>query len=91
MPTSIRLLVSGRPLLTRNRHHGKVPCKVLLKSSRQFLHQQLLLSPHPGQVKAELNSLAPADGDAAARKALEDRIHHMLFTDQVEDARAGRA
>jgi NitT/TauT family transport system ATP-binding protein len=51
----------------------------------------LLLSPHPGQVKAELNSLAPGDGDAAARKALEDRIHHMLFTDQIEEARAVRA
>lgn len=47
----------------------------------------LLLSPHPGQVKAELNSLPSGDGDPAARKALEDRIHHMLFADQVEDER----
>ena len=46
----------------------------------------LLLSPHPGQVKAELNSLPPGDGNPAARKVLEDRIHRMLFTDQVEDA-----
>jgi len=45
----------------------------------------LLLSPHPGQVKAELKSLSLGDGDSAARKALEDRIHHMLFTDQVEE------
>jgi NitT/TauT family transport system ATP-binding protein len=45
----------------------------------------LLLSPHPGQVKAELNSLPPGDGDPAARKALEDRVHHMLFLDQIED------
>jgi NitT/TauT family transport system ATP-binding protein len=45
----------------------------------------LLLSPHPGQVKAELKSLPLGDGDSAARKALEDRIHHMLFTDQVEE------
>jgi len=48
----------------------------------------LLLSPHPGQVKAELNSLAPGDGDPAARKGLEDRIHQMLFADQVEADRA---
>ena len=46
----------------------------------------LLLSPHPGQVKAELNSLPPGDGNPVARKALEDRIHRMLFTDQIEEA-----
>jgi len=51
----------------------------------------LLLSPHPGQVKAELNGLPPADGNPAARKALEDRIHRMLFADQVEEAHAPRA
>jgi NitT/TauT family transport system ATP-binding protein len=45
----------------------------------------LLLSPHPGQVKAELNSLPLGDGEPAARKALEDRIHHMLFAEQVEE------
>jgi NitT/TauT family transport system ATP-binding protein len=53
----------------------------------------LLLSPHPGQVKAELNSLPPGDGNPASRKALEDRIHRMLFTDEIEEARvppAGR-
>jgi NitT/TauT family transport system ATP-binding protein len=38
----------------------------------------LLLSPHPGQVKAELNSV-PTDGDPAAIAALEQRIHAMLF------------
>jgi NitT/TauT family transport system ATP-binding protein len=45
----------------------------------------LLLSPHPGQVKAEINSLPRqvADGDAA--KALEQRIHTMLFADEVEE------
>ena len=43
----------------------------------------LLMSPHPGQVKAELNSLSPkADGDDAV--ALERRIHAMLFADSVE-------
>src|SRR5436309_7772149 len=46
----------------------------------------LLLSPHPGQVKAELNSM-PRDGDdAAGRDALEKRIHSMLFADAVEEA-----
>lgn len=45
----------------------------------------LLLSPHPGQVKAELNSV-PRDGtDAEAAKALETQIHSMLFADQVEE------
>jgi NitT/TauT family transport system ATP-binding protein len=51
----------------------------------------LLLSPHPGQVKAELNGLPPADGNPAARKALEDRIHCMLFSDQIEEAHVPRA
>jgi NitT/TauT family transport system ATP-binding protein len=46
----------------------------------------LLLSPHPGQVKAELNSLSAGDGNPAPRKALEDRIHRMLFTDEIEEA-----
>ena len=40
----------------------------------------LLMSPHPGQVKAELNSL-PADADGASRDALEQRIHAVLFAD----------
>jgi NitT/TauT family transport system ATP-binding protein len=43
----------------------------------------LLLSPHPGQVKAELNSL-PADAPPAEVLALERRIHAMLFADAVE-------
>jgi len=46
----------------------------------------LLLSPRPGQVKAELNSLLAGDGDSASRKELEDRIHRILFADQVEEA-----
>jgi NitT/TauT family transport system ATP-binding protein len=53
----------------------------------------LLLSAHPGQVKAELSGLLPGDGTSPARKALEDRIHGMLFSDPVEDVRgqlAGR-
>jgi len=42
----------------------------------------LLLSAHPGQVKAEMNSLPP---DAAGRavEAFERRIHDMLFSDDV--------
>jgi NitT/TauT family transport system ATP-binding protein len=51
----------------------------------------LLLSPHPGQVKAELNSLPPGDGNPAACKALEDRIHRMLFTDEIEEAHVSPA
>jgi NitT/TauT family transport system ATP-binding protein len=43
----------------------------------------LLLSPHPGQVKAELDSLAHGADDAAVG-ALEKRIHAMLFADAIE-------
>ena len=38
----------------------------------------LLLSPHPGQVKAELNSDGTDPEDASGRR-LSDRIHQMLF------------
>jgi NitT/TauT family transport system ATP-binding protein len=48
----------------------------------------LLLSPHPGQVKAELNSVPRGDADGERRKALEDRVHQMLFADQVEEMKA---
>jgi NitT/TauT family transport system ATP-binding protein len=41
----------------------------------------LVLSPHPGQVRAELNS-APA-GDRAAARDLAEKIHHLLF-DEAE-------
>ena len=46
----------------------------------------LLLSPHPGQVKAELNSLprAAAESGAERAQALETKIHSMLFADEVE-------
>jgi NitT/TauT family transport system ATP-binding protein len=43
----------------------------------------LLLSPHPGQVKAEIDSL-PRDAAASAVTALEQRIHAMLFADAIE-------
>lgn len=42
----------------------------------------LVLSPHPGQVRAELNSV-PAE-DALARQALSDRISRLLFGNQTE-------
>jgi NitT/TauT family transport system ATP-binding protein len=45
----------------------------------------LLLSPLPGQVKAELNSVPRGEGNPARLKALEDQIHQMLFADRVEE------
>ena len=39
----------------------------------------LLLSPHPGQVKAELNSIPPTEFGTGAQAALETRINDMLF------------
>ena len=44
----------------------------------------LLLSPHPGQVKAELNSSGHDDIDPVSGIKLSDRIHGMLFFDEVE-------
>ena len=48
----------------------------------------LLLSPHPGQVKAELNSVPRTGAPPDAARLLEDRIHEMLFAEPVEDQRA---
>ncbi|MBV6274316.1 ABC transporter ATP-binding protein [Alcaligenaceae bacterium CGII-47] len=45
----------------------------------------LLLTPHPGQVKAELNSLARDEQDTALRQALEDKINDMLFINYPEN------
>lgn len=45
----------------------------------------LLLSPHPGQVKAELASVPREGASIDASKALEIRIHNMLFADEIED------
>lgn len=39
----------------------------------------LLLSPHPGQVKAELNSVAAGQLGTAAQAQLETRINDLLF------------
>ena len=44
----------------------------------------LLMSPHPGQVKAELVSVARNADDPLAAKALENQIHDMLFADEIE-------
>lgn len=44
----------------------------------------LLMTPHPGQVKAELNSIDPLAHPAEAAR-LENRIHDMLFADRVEE------
>ena len=48
----------------------------------------LLMSPHPGQVKAELNSVPRELAAGAAAKDLENRIHAMLFSESVEEATA---
>ena len=45
----------------------------------------VLLSPHPGQVKAEMNSLPRGLAGSEEAKALEQKIHDMLFADEVEE------
>jgi len=45
----------------------------------------LLLSPHPGQVKAEINSVGDGADLAVEREALENRINSMLFADRIEE------
>jgi NitT/TauT family transport system ATP-binding protein len=45
----------------------------------------LLLSPHPGQVKGELNSTGDDPVHPASGRKLSDRIHEMLFADRVEE------
>ena len=44
----------------------------------------LLMSPHPGQVKAELNSDG-ADGPREGHPQLSDYIHKLLFADTIEE------
>jgi NitT/TauT family transport system ATP-binding protein len=44
----------------------------------------LLMSPHPGQVKAELNSDG-SDGVRADGRRLSERIHDLLFADDIEE------
>jgi NitT/TauT family transport system ATP-binding protein len=45
----------------------------------------LLLSPHPGQVKAELASCPRDCHDPKIAKELEHEIHKMLFADEIEE------
>src|SRR5258706_15818440 len=45
----------------------------------------LLMSPHPGQVKAELDSVPRELSSSAEAKELENRIHAMLFSESVEE------
>jgi NitT/TauT family transport system ATP-binding protein len=44
----------------------------------------LLLSPHPGEVKAELNSTGSDEPDPRTGETLSGRIHELLFADEVE-------
>jgi NitT/TauT family transport system ATP-binding protein len=46
----------------------------------------LLLSPHPGQVKAEINSVPRGRENSNEAAALGREIHDMLFADQIEEA-----
>ena len=45
----------------------------------------LLLSPHPGQVKAEMNSDGTDPIDPQTGEPLSTKIHNMLFADRVEE------
>ncbi len=51
----------------------------------------LLLSPHPGQVKAELESDGSDAVDAASGQRLSDRIHGMLFSEAAGPPAVGEA
>ena len=42
----------------------------------------LLLSPHPGEVKAELNTASSPEESVS----LEQRIHQMLFSEEIKEA-----
>src|SRR6202166_2337155 len=46
----------------------------------------LLLSPHPGQVKAEINSVPRGQENSDEAAALGREIHDMLFADQIEES-----
>jgi NitT/TauT family transport system ATP-binding protein len=45
----------------------------------------LLMSPHPGRVKAEMNSDGNDNPDATSGLKLSDKIHKMLFSDEIEE------
>ena len=52
----------------------------------------LILSPHPGRVRAELNAhqFNHANQDGPEFRALHDRIHHMLFSQEIETPHRGQ-
>jgi NitT/TauT family transport system ATP-binding protein len=49
----------------------------------------LLLSPHPGQVKAEIDSVPRDCFESEEAKSLETKIHDTLFADEVEEEELG--
>lgn len=51
----------------------------------------LVLSPHPGQVRAELNAHAfsHANQGTPEFRQLQQRIHHMLFSEHIGETTAG--
>jgi NitT/TauT family transport system ATP-binding protein len=51
----------------------------------------LLLSPHPGQVKAELDSLPREASSASEHDALEERINDMLFAENAPEPELAHA
>ena len=51
----------------------------------------LLMTPHPGQVKAELSSVPRGEPGSEAARALEQRIHSLLFADAIEAAHTAGA
>lgn len=50
----------------------------------------LVLSPHPGQVRAEINAhqFSHENQTSAEFRELQQRIHDMLFSEQIEQARS---
>src|SRR6478752_3677519 len=46
----------------------------------------LLLSPHPGRVKAEITDVDQVDGVDGSAARLEQQIHDLLFSDPVNSA-----
>ena len=44
----------------------------------------LLLSPHPGEVKAEVEDVESAGESEGAAQRLETQIHDLLFSDEIE-------
>ena len=49
----------------------------------------LLMSPHPGQVKAEISSVPRSTETTVEATELSNRIHDLLFADKVEEKSHG--